>query len=191
MISEMLFHRRAWSWWMPALQDALAMARQGEHRDAEAWILETLGDASVDAGDAAASIDLYREAMTIRAALGDRGGLAIGHVGLCKAFSKTGDYDAAIVHCEKARRISVEVDDMWQYSVATAYLAMARAALGLVEEASDLLSATRAALDNAGDLMSSERVAVLQRKHGAGVADVAVGDDRLDRQLDSACANSF
>lgn len=182
VINEMLFHRRAWSWWMPALRDALAMARQGDHRDAEAWILETLGDAGIDAGDVAASINLYREAMTIRTELGDRGGLAIGHVGHGRAFLKARDYAAAIAHCEEARKISVEVDDMWQYSVATAHLAMVHAAVGLVGKARDLLSATCAALDEAGDLMSSGRVAMLQ----AGLAET-VGEQGLAvRHLDDA-----
>lgn len=43
------------------MQDALAMARRGGHRDAEAWMLETLADAGIDAGDAASSIKLYEE----------------------------------------------------------------------------------------------------------------------------------
>ncbi|MDX8053802.1 NB-ARC domain-containing protein [Lentzea sp. BCCO 10_0798] len=183
VISEMLCHRRAWSWWMPALWEALAMARQGGHRDAEAWILETLGDASIDADDKAASMNLYREAMAIRAELDDCGGLAIGHVGLAKAFSKVGAYDAAIAHCENARKISVEVDDMWQYSVATAHLAMARAALGLVVEARDLLSATRVALDDAGDLMSSGRVAMLQAKLAETAGEHGLAVQHLDDAL--------
>ncbi|WP_434450201.1 ATP-binding protein [Lentzea sp. E54] len=182
VISEMLCHRRAWPWWMPALRDALVMARQGKHRDAEAWILETLGEVSIDAGDAVASTDLYREAMTLRTELGDRSGLAIGHVGLGKAFLKAGDYDAAIAHCENARMISVEVDDMWQYSVATAHLAMARAALGMVDEARDLLSATRTALYDAGDFLSSGRVAMLQ----AGLAETAGEQVSAVRCLDDA-----
>ncbi|WP_394617384.1 helix-turn-helix domain-containing protein [Lentzea sp. JNUCC 0626] len=155
VINEMLFHRRAWSWWVPALHDALAMARRGGHRDAEAWMLETLGDAGIDAGTAETSIGLYQEAMTIRAELGDRGGLAIGHVGLGRALCQAGDFDAAFAHCETAREISAEVGDVWQHSVATAHLAMARAALGSVGEARELLLGTREVLDDAEDFMSS------------------------------------
>ncbi|GLY51447.1 hypothetical protein [Lentzea sp. NBRC 102530] len=155
VINEMLFHRRAWSWWVPALHDALAMARQGEHRDAEAWMLETLGDAGIDAGTAETSVGLYQEAMTIRAGLGDRRGLAIGHVGLGRAFCQVGDYDASFAHCETAQAISAEVGDVWQHSVATAHLAMARAALGAVGEARELLLETREVLDDAEDFMSS------------------------------------
>jgi transcriptional regulator with XRE-family HTH domain/tetratricopeptide (TPR) repeat protein len=155
VINEMLFHRRAWSWWVPALHDALAMARQGGHRDAEAWMLETLGDAGIDEGDAAGSIERYREAMTIRTELGDRGGVAIGHVGLGRAHCQLGDYDTAIAHCEAARQISVEAGNIWQHSVATAHLATAHAALGATDKARELLTATRAVLDDAEDFMSS------------------------------------
>lgn len=155
VINEMLFHRRAWSWWVPALRDALAMARQGGHRDAEAWMLETLADAGIDAGDASASINLYREAMTIRAELDDRSGIAACHVGLGRACCQLGDYDTAIAHCETARRISTEAGDQWEHAVATAHLAMARSALGATAEARELLVLVRKTLDGAQDFMSS------------------------------------
>ncbi|USX56440.1 helix-turn-helix domain-containing protein [Lentzea sp. HUAS12] len=183
VINEMLSHRRAWSWWMPALRDALAMARQGQHRDAESWILVLLGDSSIDAGDAETAAAFYREAMTLHNELSDRGVLAVGHVGLGKASFKTGDYHAAIAHCENARKISAEVGDMWQHSVATAHLAMARSALGMSEDACALLGATRVALSDTGDLLSSGRVAVLQARlaESAGAHELAV--DLLDEAL--------
>lgn len=155
VINEMLFHRQAWSWWVPALRDALAMARQGGHRDAEAWMLETLGDASIDAGDAASSIELYQEAMTIRAELDDHSGIAACHVGLGRAYCQLGDYGTAITHCETAREISDEVHDSWEHAVATAHLAMARAALGETAEARELLTVVRKTFDEDEDFMSA------------------------------------
>jgi tetratricopeptide (TPR) repeat protein len=182
VINEMLFHRRAWSWWVPALRDALAMARQGGHRDAEAWMLETLGDAGIDEGDAAGSIERYQEAMTIRAELDDRSGIAIGHVGLGRAYCQLGDYDTAIAHCEAARQISIEARDIWQHSVATAHLAMARAALGDADKARELLTATRVVLDDAEDFMSSGCASSLL----AGLAESAGEHNVALRHLEDA-----
>ncbi len=182
VINEMLFHRRAWSWWVPALRDALAMARQGGHRDAEAWMLETLGDAGIDEGDAAGSIERYQEAMAIRVELDDRSGIAIGHVGLGRAYCQIGDYDTAIAHCEASRQISVEAGDIWQHSVATAHLAMARAALGDADKARELLTATRVVLDDAEDFMSSGCASSLL----AGLAESAGEYDVALRRLEDA-----
>ncbi|WP_030469124.1 helix-turn-helix domain-containing protein [Lentzea aerocolonigenes] len=176
VINEMLFHRRAWSWWVPALKDALAMALQGGHRDAEAWMLETLGDAGIDAGDAASSITLYREAMTIRAELDDRSGIAACHVGLGRAHCQLGDYDSAIEQCETARRISDDADDQWEHAVATAHLAMARAALGAIAEARELLALVRKTLDDGQDFMSSGCASLLLAGLGesTGEYDIAL-----------------
>lgn len=183
VINEMLFHRRAWSWWVPALRDALAMARQGGHRDAEAWMLETLADAGIDADDAASSLDLYREAMVIRTELDDRSGIAIDHVGLGRAYSQLGDYDAAIKHCETACLVSLEAGDAWQHAVASAHLAMARAALGDTAEARELLTIVRKALDEAEDFMSSGCASTLlaDLAETTGEFDLALGhfDDAL------------
>ncbi|WP_189159824.1 helix-turn-helix domain-containing protein [Lentzea pudingi] len=182
VINEMLFHRRAWSWWVPALRDALAMARRGGHRDAEAWMLETLADAGIDAGDAASSIGLYREAMSIRAELDDRSGIAAGHVGLGRAYCQLGDYDIAIKQCETARQISDDAGDSWEYAVATAHLAMARAALGATTKARDLLDSVRKSLDETEDFMSSGCASTLL----AGLAESTAEYDRALRHLDDA-----
>jgi tetratricopeptide (TPR) repeat protein/transcriptional regulator with XRE-family HTH domain len=182
VINEMLFHRRAWSWWVPALRDALAMAREGGHRDAEAWNLETLADAGIDAGDAASSLELYREAMTIRTELGDSSGIAVGHVGLGRAYCQLGDYDMAIEHCETARQISLDIGDTWEHAVATAHLAMARAALGATAEAGELLDLVRKTLDDAQDFMSSGCASILL----AGLAESAGDHDLALRHLDNA-----
>ncbi|MET8763063.1 helix-turn-helix domain-containing protein [Lentzea sp. NPDC004782] len=184
VINEMLFHRRAWSWWVPALRDALTMARRGRHRDAEAWMLETLADAGIDAGDAASSIDLYREAMTIRAELDDRSGIAACHVGLGRAYCQLGDYAAAITHCETARQVSHDAGDSWEHAVATAHLAMARAALGETAQARELLTVVRTTLDEAEDFMSAGCASTLL----AGLAETTGEYDLALQHLDDALA---
>ncbi|WP_434450185.1 helix-turn-helix domain-containing protein [Lentzea sp. E54] len=182
VINEMIFHRRAWSWWVPAVRDALTAARQGRHRDAEAWLLETLADAGIDAGQAASSLGLYRQAMKIRAELDDYSGIAIGHVGLGRAYCQLGDYDSAATHCETARQISIGAGDLWEHAVATAHLAMTRAALGDVTEARDLLTVVRQTLDDTEDLVSSACASNLL----AGLAE-SIGDHTLAlRHLDDA-----
>lgn len=182
VINEMLFHRRAWSWWVPALRDALAMARQGGHRDAEAWMLETLGDAGIDAGQGASSIELYREAIIIRAELSDHSGMAACHVGLGRAYHQLGDYNTAIAYCETARQISRDADDSWEHAVATAHLATARAARGETAEARELLTLVRKTLDDAQDFMSSGCTSTLL----AGLAESTGEYDLALRHLDDA-----
>ncbi|MFJ8965359.1 helix-turn-helix domain-containing protein [Lentzea sp. NPDC102401] len=182
VINEMIFHRRAWSWWVPAVRDALAMARQGHHRDAEAWLLETLADAGIDAGQATSSLSLYRQAMEIRAELDDYSGIAVGHVGLGRAYCQLGDYDSATTHCETARQISIGAGDLWEHAVATAHLAMTRAVLGDVTEARDLLTVVRQTLDDTEDFVSSGCASNLL----AGLAE-STGDHKLAlRHLDDA-----
>ncbi|MDX8148426.1 helix-turn-helix domain-containing protein [Lentzea sp. BCCO 10_0061] len=155
VVNEMLFHRRAWSWWVPALRDALEMARQGGHRDAEAWALETLGDAGIDELKAGSSAGLYRQAMQIRTELGDLNGLAACHVGLGRACYQLNDLDAAIAHLETARRLSTEAHDQWEYAVASAHLASVLAASGDAGGARSLLTDVQTIFDEAEDLMSS------------------------------------
>lgn len=155
VVNEMLFHRRAWSWWVPALQDALAMARQGGHRDAEAWVLETLGDAGIDELNAASSVGLYRQAMQIRIELNDLSGVAACHVGLGRACYQLNDLDAAMTHLETARQLSTEVDDQWEFAVASAHMASVLAASGDTAGARSLLMMVQATFDEAEDLMSS------------------------------------
>ncbi|MGW6928437.1 hypothetical protein ACWGE0_00140 [Lentzea sp. NPDC054927] len=130
VVNEMLFHRRAWSWWVPALRDALEMAQQGGHRDAEAWALETLGDAGIDELKAASSAGPYRQAMQIRTELGDLSGVAACHVGLGRACYQLNDLDAATTHLEAARQLSTEAQDQWEFAVASAHLASVLAASG-------------------------------------------------------------
>lgn len=185
VINEMLFHRRAWSWWVPALGDALAMARQGRHRDAEAWILETQADAGIDAGDAASSIELYQEAMTIRAELDDRSGIAAGHVGLGRAYCQLDDYDTAIAHCETARHISSDVGDTWEHAVATAHLAMAQAALGSTAHARELLTAVWESLNEAKDFMSSGCASTLLAGLAESTGEYALALRHLGDALDT------
>ncbi|GGU39797.1 helix-turn-helix domain-containing protein [Lentzea flava] len=183
VINEMLFHRRAWSWWVPALRDALAMARQGRHRDAEAWMLETLGDAGIDEGRATTSIMLYQEAMEIRAELGDRSGIAAGHVGLGRAYCQLEDYDNAITHCQTARQISIEADDRWEHAVATAHLAMARAAQGANEEAFALLTTVRKTLEDDEDFMSSGCASTLLAGLAESIGEYGLALQHLDDAL--------
>ncbi|SES39682.1 NB-ARC domain-containing protein [Lentzea albida] len=155
VVNEMLFHRRAWSWWVPALRDALEMARQGGHRDAEAWVLETLGDAGIDELKAGSSVGLYRQAMRIRIELGDVSGVAGCHVGLGRACYQLNDLDAAATHLETARWLSTEAGDRWEFAVASAHLASVLAAGGDVAAARALLTEVQAIFDEAEDLMSS------------------------------------
>lgn len=155
VVNEMLFHRRAWSWWVPALQDALAMARRGGHRDAEAWVLETLGDAGIDELNAASSAGLYRQAMQIRTELNDLSGAAACHVGLGRVCYQLNDLDAAMVHLETARRLSAEAHDQWGFAVASAHMASVLAASGETAGARSLLVTVHATFDEAEDLMSA------------------------------------
>jgi transcriptional regulator with XRE-family HTH domain/tetratricopeptide (TPR) repeat protein len=155
VVNEMLFHRRAWSWWVPALQDALAMARRGGHRDAEAWVLETLGDAGIDELNAASSAGLYRQAMQIRTDLNDLSGAAACHVGLGRACYQLNDLDAAMAHLETARRLSAEGHDQWEFAVASAHMASVLAASGDTAGARSLLVTVHATFDEAEDLMSA------------------------------------
>lgn len=177
VVNEMLFHRRAWSWWVPALQDALVMARQGGHRDAEAWVLETLGDAGIDELNAAASAGLYRQAMEIRTELNDLSGTAACHVGLGRACYQLNDLDAAVAHLETARRLSEAGHDQWEFAVASAHLASVLAASGDTAEARSLLISVQATFDEAEDLMSSGCASTLL----AGLAE-SIGEHELALQ---------
>jgi tetratricopeptide (TPR) repeat protein len=131
------------------------MARQGGHRDAEAWVLETLGDAGIDELKAASSAGLYRQALQIRTELDDLSGAAACHVGLGRACYQLNDLDAATTHLETARQLSTETQDQWEFAVASAHLSSVLAASGDVVGARSLLMAVQTIFDEAEDLMSS------------------------------------
>ncbi|WP_394620154.1 helix-turn-helix domain-containing protein [Lentzea sp. JNUCC 0626] len=181
-INEMLFHRRAWSWWIPALRDALTMARLGGHRDAEAWLLETLGDAGIDESDVAGSLAHYHQALRIRTELGDLSGVAACHVGLGRAHLHLGELDTAVEHHETARTASAQAHDPWQFAVATAHIASAIAAQGDNAKARSLLLDVQATFDEAGDLMSSGCTSTLL----AGLAEACGERDLALQHYDSA-----
>ncbi|MET9628290.1 tetratricopeptide repeat protein [Lentzea sp. NPDC006480] len=151
VVNEMIFHRRAWSWWVPALRDALRMARQGAHRDAEAWVLETLGDAGMDESDASASLGYYRQALQIRTELSDHSGMAACHVGLGRAHHQLGRIDTALAHLETA----CQLGDPWEFAVATAYLGIITAAAGDLATARTLLLTALNIFDEAEDKMNA------------------------------------
>ena len=160
------------------------MARQGGHRDAEAWVLETLGDAGIDELKAASSAGLYRQAMQIRTELNDLNGVAACHVGLGRACYQLNDLDAAITHLETAHRLSMEIDDQWEAAVASAHLAAVLAATGDVAGARSLLTAVHSTFDEAEDLMSSGCASTLL----AGLAESGGEHELALQHLENALA---
>lgn len=187
VMADYLFRRNPWSTWLAPLQDALTEARRCGDFSAQAWVLNTLGNAHLAQHRVTEASRCFGEALEISQRIGDSNSEVWSHIGLGRTRQTLGEHEVATGHYRRSQAICQELGNQWSWAIATAYLGDASRALGdsdaalqHLEQAIDILRELR---DHQAESCALEKISAVHQ--GMGRGDTAL--EYLDRALASSC----
>ncbi|MET0136590.1 MAG: BTAD domain-containing putative transcriptional regulator, partial [Kibdelosporangium sp.] len=185
--------RRYWSDWIATHRIGLAAARQAGAREAEAWMLNSLGIAYKQTGKADQAQDCYRQALEIRESIGDLHGQAVTLLNIGAAANHTGRHQEAIEIYRAALAIFRQTADRWGEGLSLSNLGDAHRKLGVFDVAvecfEDALPIRRELADRRGEGIVLHNLAETFR--AAGRAGDAVGHYRTALAIRTAVGDRW
>ncbi len=127
--------RRYWPDWIATHRLGLTAAREAGARQAEAWMLNSLGIAYKQTGRMDRAQDCYRESLAIRESTGDRHGQAVTLQNLGAAANHSGRQGEAIERYRAALVIFRQTADRWGEGLSLSNLGEAHRKLGAFDVA--------------------------------------------------------